>query len=222
MAEIHENDIDFYIFYNVPTRRNEAIATAYTGDQLILTIPELIQGYPVTKIGKDFVRDSNIEEIHFPDSVSVIKDCAFISCKNLKIVKSYPSHAPAKSLYLYDFAFNRCESLEEFYSSIPILVGSSVFRNCLALEKISAKIASIGDRAFQNTAIIELQLADGVIWATDSFMGTPKLRDLYFYGTISSDIGKSYFRYIKSKILHVTDAFNYFDLIYYGFRICHI
>lgn len=84
--------------------------TKYTGSSAIVTIPEKINGYPVTEIGYDaFGGSFDICEVTIPQNVKKIGNEAFRYCYYLKKV--------------------------EFKGSIQE-IGSEVFGNCLALESI--------------------------------------------------------------------------------------
>ena len=70
-------------------------------------IPETIEGYPVTDI-IDAFRNSSVEKVVLPKTVTKIQEYAFEGCKNLKTVEM--SDGVTNIGYS---AFMNCEKLEE-------------------------------------------------------------------------------------------------------------
>ena len=61
--------------------------TGYRGNVSILTIPDTIDGYAVTKIGEwAFSYCLRLENVIIPNSVTIINKGAFSNCKILKSV----------------------------------------------------------------------------------------------------------------------------------------
>ena len=70
------------------------------------TIPSLIEGIPVTKIGNSAFAYSEITSITIPEGVTDIGERAFNSCKNLKKIT-----IPSSVASIGDFAFYMCGDL---------------------------------------------------------------------------------------------------------------
>ncbi|MDE5885346.1 MAG: leucine-rich repeat protein [Oscillospiraceae bacterium] len=109
-----------------------------TAEDEIVTVPDKIDGVPVTGIGyKAFALESNdvsaIKEIILPDSVTVIDDSAFQYCKTLETI-----HFPASLYSIGDNAFESCQALQKL--QLPeglVTIGSYAFRGCNALTSVS-------------------------------------------------------------------------------------
>lgn len=89
---------------------NEVSITGYRGKDLEVSIPEVIEGYPVTYIGKKaFLSNKTIKQISLPETVVRIEDWAFACCGKLsRIVVPY----------------HRLET------------GQGIFKDCPALEQV--------------------------------------------------------------------------------------
>ena len=76
--------------------------TDYTGTDAVLTIPQKIKGYPVTKIhSKAFYANEALEEVIISEGVKEIGYGAFDECKNLKKV-TIPSTLEKVGEYAFD------------------------------------------------------------------------------------------------------------------------
>ncbi len=61
--------------------------TSYHGNQAQVTIPETIEGYPVTELGKKmFLGKKTLKKVIVPKSVTLIEDWAFANCNQLEEV----------------------------------------------------------------------------------------------------------------------------------------
>jgi hypothetical protein len=66
----------------------EACVTGYTGSEAVVSIPDVIEGCPVTTIaGGAFLNLTGITDIVVPASVTYIGDAAFMGCSSLLSVK---------------------------------------------------------------------------------------------------------------------------------------
>lgn len=65
---------------------NEVTITGYAGEITNITIPEKIEGYPVTKIDGGAFSDTGIVELVIPNSVTEIWYGAFSNCANLTTI----------------------------------------------------------------------------------------------------------------------------------------
>ena len=122
-----EDDILSYLTYEI----NDGEVTIIDCDESIsgdVTIPDTIEGYPVTVIGgKAFVYCNNLTDIQIPDTVTTIDNGAFSNCKSLKSI------------------------------TIPesvTIIGGNAFRYCNKLNTITiiGNFTSIGEYAFSQTA----------------------------------------------------------------------
>ena len=117
---------------------NQVTITGYEGEITNITIPEKIEGYPVTKIqDRAFVSCKTLESITIPNSVTQLGESIFMFCENLSNV-NLPSNL------------------------------KNMFCNCTNLTKITIPntVTEIGGGAFSDTSIIELVIPNSVtkIW----------------------------------------------------------
>lgn len=80
----------------------------YTGTEDVVTIPETVEGKPVTVIGEEaFYEKSKMTEIHLPSGIETIEKGAFYRCYSLTSVT-----IPATVMQIGSGAFFRCGSLQ--------------------------------------------------------------------------------------------------------------
>lgn len=128
--------------FEYEAEENGVVITKYIGNQQDVTIPSIIEGQPVTRIGwAAFARYDSLERIVIPGSVESIGANAFSSCVNLKDV------VLSNGLLSIELnAFGSCTKLSGviFPNSLKI-IGSSGFYNCdhLVEVKIPKSVTSI-------------------------------------------------------------------------------
>src|SRR6266568_2850502 len=73
--------------YTYTTNNGEITITAYTGPGGVVTIPDTINGYPVTSIGDSaFYYKLTVTNVTIPNSVTSIGNYAFFYCSGLRSV----------------------------------------------------------------------------------------------------------------------------------------
>ncbi len=151
----------------------------YIGSDKTVTIPESIDGKPVTRI-KSYAFHGNeyVEEIIVPDSVTEIQGDAFKNCAKLKTVK-----LPKNLKGLYHCTFKNCPSLTDV--TIPegvTFIGTNAFQDCTALQKIEipASVKKLKDGAFLGcTRLSEVTLHNGLLYLSfDAFNGCTDLQQI--------------------------------------------
>jgi len=131
--------------------------TGYWGKAENLTIPDQLDGHPVTAIGDSaFSSCSSLTSVSIPDSVTAIGDSAFSDCSRLTSV-SIPDSVTA----IGNRAFSYCSSLTSV--SIPdsvTAIGNWAFYECSSLTSVSIpdSVTAIGDRAFSNCSNLTLSV----------------------------------------------------------------
>ena len=147
----------------------------YSGDETNVVVPETIDGYVVSTIGRAFSNINTIKSIVLPDTITVIDENAFSSCRALKEinipegVKSIGAHAfyatQITEIILPDsleeigiFAFTACESLKKVEIPEGVKeIGQKTFASCRSLEHVELpdSLVKIGDEAFSRCKILE-------------------------------------------------------------------
>jgi len=119
------------LYYEVTEEKGKIVR--YQGQALQVEVPALIEGYPVTGVGKKaFLSRKNLRKITLPDTVKEIGDWAFAYCDGLMSV-SLPGRR--------------------------IQFGKAVFLECEALKRIEIRGDRGEGREFQNKDIPELLAA---------------------------------------------------------------
>lgn len=87
--------------------------TAYLGEDVLIAIPEKIDGKTVVAVGDSaFVNEENIKGVRIADSITTIKESAFLNCFSLKVLicgaslKAIESHAFSNCKELTDVVLN--------------------------------------------------------------------------------------------------------------------
>ncbi|MBR5615417.1 MAG: leucine-rich repeat domain-containing protein, partial [Clostridia bacterium] len=158
--------------------------TGYSGNEETVTVPDEIDGVPVTVIGEGaFAQNPTVEHVILPDSVTTIQREAFASCSNLILVK-----IPQNLQEIGDYAFSDCVSLSELYTdwssstytgaNLPYslhTLGTQAFFNCQSLTMVVVRptLASWGVNTFMGSGLQSVALMDGVTQIPDNaFAGT--------------------------------------------------
>ncbi len=121
-----------------------AIPTSTTG---AITIPSMLGGYPVTRIGSSAFREcKNLTSVTIPNIVASIGSSAFEDCSGLTSV-TIPNGVASIEVYV----FQGCSGLKSV--TIPNSVksiGYAAFFSCSGLTSVTIpnSVTSIGDRAF--------------------------------------------------------------------------
>ncbi len=211
--------------YKYTLKNGEITIDKYVGHSKVVFVPESIDGYPVTVIGKSafyggVARYLRINTIVIPESVKVIEDYAFTRCRDLEIVL-LPNSLTQIGLY----AFGECSKLEsvnlnEKITTIPYgafygckklsnvsgtegveYVNESAFHDCISLTNINLdvdKVKYIGDQAFFRTAITSFTLPKQVRYVQPfAFYECTKLERITLHENLHS-IGEQSFIGCKS------------------------
>ena len=115
-------------------RDGEAYITGYTGADLEIIIPDMINERPVTHIGEEAFAEYDLTKIVLPDTITYIDNSAFRACHNLKDVTL------SKNLKEIDyFAFYDCTSLEKIVlpDSVEKLSAQGTFGGCDNLQEVT-------------------------------------------------------------------------------------
>jgi hypothetical protein len=123
--------------------------TGYAGTKQTVRIPPMIQGLPVTEIGKEAFMDKNITSVTIPTGVTTIGVRAFLGCSSLANV-TMPN-----TLEIIDFAaFVNCTSLASVTIPASVeIIDRLAFANCVSLANVTIPngVIAIGEKAFRNS-----------------------------------------------------------------------
>ncbi len=150
-----------------------------------ITIPETIEGYEVTAIGRDAFRDcTEITSIVMPDSVTEIGSYAFSGCTSLsKIILPKGLKEIAVGI------FCNCSALESI--SVPegvTVIGDFAFTNCSDLKQVNLPSGLITIGSYRHSegasfegcsSLKEITIPDSVIMIENaSFSGCSSLKEI--------------------------------------------
>ena len=161
----------------------------YNGTETTVTIPEQIEGYPVTAVKASAFRGNLIiKNISLPKTIRTIDYQAFQNCTKLEKVR-----------------FEFTEPLtEEELSSKSLTIGGRAFAGCTSLSDINLpeNLVQISYESFAQTAITSIMIPkyltkvynaglQGTVWYYGPFYKCAKLKDIRFeegIKTITSDL----------------------------------
>ena len=127
-----------------------------------LTIPETIDGCPVTSIGGQAFYHANLTSIAIPNSVTSIEHSAFFGCTNLTSIT-----IPDSVTSIANDVFRDCTGLTSITISNSITrINNDTFRNCTALTSITIpdSVVHIEDGVFMGcTGLRSVTIPNGVI-----------------------------------------------------------
>lgn len=141
-----EDAVNAQLFDFAFTPDNTAVIVRYKGTAADVTIPSRYKGKPVTMIDHAAFYNSAVTSVTIPDSVTSIRDSAFVFCSQLTNIS-----IPNSVTFIGFSAFNSCTSLKSItLPSSLSTIQSSAFYNCGNLEtiRIPVSVTFIGNYAF--------------------------------------------------------------------------
>ena len=163
----------------------EATITGYSGNRTVLTIPAMLDGYPVTAIGRNaFSVNESLISVTIPDSVTSIEYGAFENCTSLASVE-----IPDSVVSIGERAFAFCAALESVFIPASVeSIGKCAFGGCRALEAFAVDE--------QSTSFVAV---DGVLF------------DHGRYRIIQYPNGKKASSYTVPSTVTIIEAYAFFD-----------
>ena len=181
---------------------NTAQITGYSGTAANLIVPDKLDGYTVTEIGKlCFSGNITLVSLKLPDTVTRIGTRAFAYCTNLASI-NYPLHLESAGDYYnggYLFDGTRISSITvpEGVTELP----SYVFQGAYMLTEVQlpTTLTSIGSSAFSGCSQLPaLCIPIGVTQiGMNAFTGCTELRQAAFLGT-KCTFGRDAFKYSEN------------------------
>lgn len=174
------------LFFNIPRlsyKYNSEydayfVSEAY-GNAKTYEIKSTYKGKEVIGIDqRAFYQHDKLEEIHLPDSISIIQRLAFSECSNLKSINL------DKVDTIYRNAFSYCYKLNNITIGAQ-LIGASAFYKCESLKivKLNGGILTIGSMAFAETKIETISIPRSVkAVEVDCFYNCLLLKNISVYG----------------------------------------
>lgn len=141
-------------YYEFEEKDGGITITKYTGSADEVTIPAEIDGKPVTSIGEEAFKESEVKSVVIPDSVTVIEWRAFGDCENLESI-----NIPNSVTRIVSDVFSGCESLKSI--EIPESV----------VEFGYTKGSIICTSVFDESGIEEVIISPNAKWAENRFGG---------------------------------------------------
>ncbi|MBR7033581.1 MAG: leucine-rich repeat protein [Clostridia bacterium] len=193
---------------------DEAIITSYSGSSSSVTVPSILNGFPVTGIGDSaFDGCTFLSSVTIPDSVTNIGCNAFLDCTSLSNVElseglerieggAFGNCTSLASITIpatlteagwnYSVAngpFCECTSLKNVCLADGLTtVPAHLFAGCSGIESIVLPdtVETIEDRAFlECSSLVSVTIPDSVTSIGDAaFFGCDSLSDVYFGGTM--------------------------------------
>jgi len=152
---------------------NEATIVGYSGSDDVVTIPAVVDGFPMLTLGEGFkVFPSFVTSVTIPDSVTSIGDYAFSNCTSLISVL-----IPDSVTSIGNGAFGGCTSLTSALipdSVTSIGIGAFAYCDSLSSLSIGKSVTSIGDYAFYSC----LNLSSVLFKGTPPILGSSSFADL--------------------------------------------
>ncbi len=184
----------------------------YTGDAARVEIPEKIDGYDVTRIGKCAFEDNmTITSVVLPDTIEVIDYKAFADCRNLETI-----NFPDSLSTIGDYAFTTCHSLQSIDLNQVESIGECTFQLCISLEEITVpgSIEYIPDHAFHGcSGVTSLTFEEGVVEiAEDAALNMYSLAEIKIANSVTF-IGEHALGYT-----YYYPNYTRLDTVIYGYR----
>lgn len=205
-AAYAENEKATYSGFTYEITDNSEITITKGPDRITpVTVPEEIDGLPVTAIGSDAFRDfKNIPEITLPSRITSIGSGAFSGCSKLASV-----NIPDGVTEIPILAFYNCGALEAIQLPDGVTsIGSSAFSGCskLASVNIPDGVTSIGSGAFYNCSALTSIILPGKLATINerTFSQCMKLKEITFSNSVTS-VEKTAFYYCSA----LTDVYFY-------------
>lgn len=170
---------------------NQVTITGYTGPGGEVTIPDAIEGLPVTEVGDHaFSRNYSLTGVTIPDSLKTIGTSAFQTCNNLAkvsfgaAVQNIGSNAflfcsriteltiPDSTTRIGSLAFNGCNDISSLHLGQNLTsIGGGAFQFCFRVGSVAIpdSVTNLGAAVFSDCyALTNLTIGSGAIRIPDS------------------------------------------------------
>lgn len=187
------------IVYSLDGKRLIACPTGRTGR---VYIPEGVE-----EIARNAFKLGSVEEVHFPSTLKKIGDMAFFYCKNLKKV-DFGTGLEMIGSNVEKQCFSSCDNLKSIIIPPQVKsIGSRAFENSAVSELcLNEGLASVGNNAFNGCPIKTVKLPESLkTISEDAFFGADTVIACQYNTDLLSSVMKSLdwkvpFSYIKQEM----------------------
>ena len=165
--------LDYYILKDGESEYiidNDGKIKAYLGNNTNIVVPDIVNGIVPTELGGNLFKNSNIESIVLPDTVTTIGDNAFYNTNLKSITANGICNLNKRCFYgceqltdinfptlkyIGDEALSGCKMLKTINLPECTEVGASAFEGCAMQEIVLKKASSLGENIFTNCSNLE-------------------------------------------------------------------
>ena len=179
-----------------------ATITGYTGSGGAVTIPSMLGGYPVTRIGGDAFETSPLTSVAIPDSVTNIGIEAFAACSsltNIMVSMSNPDYSSLNGVLFHKNEMTLVQYPAGIGGSYVIPdnvtnLGIGAFQSSgLASITIPTSLISIGASAFSGTFLTGITIPGSVTSiGNEAFVDCDYLKSVFFQGNAPANDGTTF------------------------------
>ena len=102
--------------FSYQVKNGKVCITGYNGIEEQIIVPSVLNGYPVSIIGKKaFWGKKKLRSIHLPDTIEKVEEWAFAGCRELSDIWFLGQKASDNSLVLENHIFHNCVALRFVY-----------------------------------------------------------------------------------------------------------
>ncbi len=190
----------------------------YTGNKADVFIPSTYNGLPVVRIGQEAFKETAIETIRIPESITTIEEGAFLDCEELVEVT-----IPSSVNVIKHRTFSGCEALEyvTFLGNIRGL-GDEAFNDCQELRRVTLPdtVESIGEACFENClSLYSINLPEGLTYlGAFAFNYCQSLASITIPSTVSVINGSTFFQNRSLNNLVISNGVQ--EIHQYAFASC--
>ena len=185
-------------------RNNEmsiAGPTVSKDEVISISVPETIEGIPVTKImGNAFIGCKNLVEVNLPDTITTIYQQAFSGCRSLTEIE-----LPKSLVTIGNEAFSGCSFSEIIIPTSVKTIGTKAFYcdTLVEIKILDAKV-DIGKSAFRCSKVISLDLGQNVVSIGDSVFEYYPLESITIPNSVKSIGARIFYKAKKLKTINLS------------------
>lgn len=180
-------------YFDYTIENDEVIIKKMTdNNEFYIYIPETIDGYPVTTIESEVLKDveKKVQQIHLPDTITRIEYGAFRGGGLLEYI-----NIPKNLIEIPDFCFSLCYKLKDIDLKNIRKIGIHAFEECINLTNIDASNTEIiGEYAFCNCLNLEtIKLCDTIYTINKgTFAYCEKLKEVFLPDSINDIASRAF------------------------------